>query len=588
MTVATVLAEVARHLQQDPDALRIKKMLLLASRNAMESNPRTLASIDMGILLQEVYATYPTLSQLKQRLAGIVQQVSKKAEYGALARRILESMASLYQKSAPFAPPRPAPPSPDQVKAAMAAQSPTTTQPWAEVQLADYDPFSLRRDVMEQINPLRAKLLLFSALHHQLAFDDTAMSVLRQHSLDALLYEALTTCPNPERLEAKLLQAEEALGFARSNARTALPLLQVLKPLYVYVPPPAPEQQEMAAYPDSASYSDAYPDPYQPDPYQNAYQDGAYQHQDYGSADDNAYETPYQIPDPDDYSQPFYPQQPSYPQPDPSDYASWGSEPDWSQEPSYSSGYSFGDDPSEAVLSFATEEFGSAGIPAPGMLAQSVAAPRIRDPQPVTDVTMLGPGLRQQIDFNAAQLMAIIENVLSELGNELDEALHEQEPAAYMDLKHRLLRAFVRDIEGTSAGFLKMLNRLQESERRVLHPEMPADVIPKLAPDLHPDSHHVEEILGIHYLAQSNQDLKRQLEAAIQPALGTIKRSIENKLSEFGNELDETLQVMSAAQGFQSKYKALRSLIQEMEAISAKFANLLDRMEAAERKLFGL
>lgn len=587
MTVATVLAEVARHLQQDPDALRIKKMLLLASRNAMESDPRTLASIDMGILLQEVYATYPSLSQLKQRLAGIVQQVSKKAEYGALARRILDTMAPLYQKSAPFAPPRPAPPSPDQVKAAMAAQSLTTPQPWAEVQLADYDPFSLRRDVMEQINPLRAKLLLFSALHHQLAFDDAAMSVLRQHSLDALLYEALTTCPNPEMLEAKLLQAEEALGFARSNARTALPLLQVLKPLYVYAPPPEPEPQEFVAYPD-VGYSEAYSDPYQPDPYQNAYQESVYPHQDYGSADDSSYETPYETPYPEDYSQPFYPQQPSYPQQDPGDYGAWGSEPDWHQEPSYSSDYSFGDEPSEAVLSFATEEFGSAGIPAPGVLAQSVAVPQIMDPQPVTDVTMLGPGLRQQIDFNAAQLMATIENVLSELGNELDEALHEQEPAAYMDLKHRLLRAFVRDIEGTSAGFLKMLNRLQESERRVLHPEMPADVIPKLAPDLHPDSHQVEEILGIHYLAQSNQDLKRQLEAAIQPALGTIKRSIENKLSEFGNELDETLQVMSAAQGFQSKYKALRSLIQEMEAISAKFANLLDRMEAAERKLFGL
>lgn len=581
MTVATVLAEVARHLQQDPDALRIKKMLLLASRNAMESDPRTLASIDMGILLQEVYATYPTLSQLKQRLAGIVQQVSKKAEYGALARRILDTMASLYQKSAPFAPPRPAPPSPDEVKAAMAAQSVATPQPWAEVQLTDYDPFSLRRDVMEQINPLRAKLLLFSALHHQLTFDDAAMSVLRQHSLDGLLYEALTTCSNPEMLEAKLLQAEEALGFARSNARTALPLLQVLKPLYVYAPPPAPEPQEIAAYPD-AGYSDAYSDPYQPDPYQNAYQDSADPHQDYGSADDSSYETPY----PEDYSQPIYPQQPSYPQQDPGDYGAWGSESDWHQEPSYSSDYSFGNEPSEAVLSFATEAFDSAGIPAPGMLAQSVAAPRVMDPQP--DITILGPGLRQQIDFNAAQLMATIENVLSELGNELDEALHEQEPAAYMDLKHRLLRAFVRDIEGTSEDFLKMLNRLQESERRVLHPEMPADMIPRLAPDLHPDSHQVEEILGIHYLAQSNQALKQQLEGAIQSALGTIKRSIENKLSEFGNELDETLQVMSAAQGFQSKYKALRSLVQEMEAISAKFANLLDRMEAAERKLFGL
>ncbi len=564
MTVATMLAAVVYHLQQDADLSRIKKLLLVASRDVWEADAQSLAALDLGALVQELYTQNPTSSQLKQRLVSIVQKMSKRAEYGAAARRILDHMGSLYQSSlqqqvAPFAPPRPVPAAELQAAAPqeMAVVDP---QMWAAVQLTDYDPFLLRREVMEKINPLRAKLLLFSALHHQLSFDDAALAVLKQYSLDALLYEMLTTCPNPETLEATLLKAEEQLGFTRSNARTALPLLQVLKPLYVYAPPPEPELQ--------AAVDTVYP----VEDWANAHPEEQFQWMDGASQDvydpGYAYEIGYE--DHDGIPEDLY-------------YASdeFGEHPH--PEEIHADFVSFDPHDEVAVPYLDPSLVANYGIP-----VAPVPEPSRLSMQPTQeDAAKLGPGLRQQVDFNAAELMATIENVLSDLGNHLDETLQDQDPAAYLDLKHRLLRGFLHDVEGASASFLPMLNKLQESERRVLYPQMSPDLIPQLPANRRSESAQIEQILSIHFLSQANPELKHQLEEGIQQSLDTIQVSIENKLSEFGNELDETLQVMSLAEGFQSKYKALRTLIHEIEAISAKFANLLDRMEAAERKLFG-
>ncbi|NJO85570.1 MAG: hypothetical protein HC818_01855 [Synechococcaceae cyanobacterium RM1_1_27] len=509
MTVATMLAEVVYHLQQDVDLSRIKKLLLVASRDVWEADAQSLADLDLGPLVQELYSQNPTASQLKQRLVSIVQRMSKRAEYGAVARRILDYMGSLYQpaimpQAAPFAPPRPVTAAELQVAIdqRLAVADP---QMWAEVQLTDYDPFFLRREVMEKINPLRAKLLLFSALHHQLSFDDAALAVLKQYSLDALLYEMLTTCPNPETLEAKLLKAEEQLGFTRSNARTALPLLQVLKPLYIYAPPPEPELQVAV--------------------------DTVYPMEDWGI--DHS-EEHFQWLDGTGVIQDGY--DPGYV------YEMGYEDPDGNPEALYYAPEDFGEHPHAEDL--------QAGFVSFAPPVQSVAP--YRDPslvpepnrlavQPTQqDSARLEPGLRQQIDFNAAELMATIENVLSDLGNHLDETLQDQDAAAYLDLKHRLLRGFLHDVEGASTSFLSMLNKLQESERRVLYPQMSPDLIPQLLPSSKAESPQIGQILSLHFVSQANPQLKHQLEEGIQQSLDTIQVALENKLSEFGNELDET------------------------------------------------
>lgn len=544
MKAAPALATATYQMQQDADLSRIKKLLLFASRNVWESDPQSLDQVDMTILLQEVYQQNPTPQDLKQRLTAIVAQVSKRAEYSRIARRILGHMGSLYALPDPSGQPVPLEGhhghtenstgnlAPAMTSSSAIAASLPAAQPWAQVQLADYDPFWLRREVMSQINPLRAKILLFSALHHNITIGDGALSVLKQHSLDALLYEILTTCPDPETLEVKLLKAEEQLGFARSSARTAMPLLQVLKPLYIYAPPPAEsdvaeDYQPAETWVNPVAETLEWMDP---------------------SQAQQVYDHPVIDPYADWDEQDLYQDQ------DPS--SDWiPTQIGWNQPPA------------------------SAAIPAP---VQPIQSP------PAVVTPDLGPALRQQVDFNVGELMATIENVLSELGNHMDECLQEENPAAYLDLKHRLLRAFLVDVEGASSAFLSILTRLQESERRVLHPQMPAILIPKADQGSSGHEPQLPQILAGHFLSYQNPGIRAQLDQVLTQAISDIKNAIENKISEFGNELDESLQVMNLIQGFQSKYDALRAFIRQTEAISAKFANLLDRMESAERKLFGL
>lgn len=242
---------VATELDRHPDHLRIKKLMLYACRMQWESDPARLASLGTAALVQELHSHALTLEQLKTTLSAIVRTVSKQAEYTAIARATLSQMSRLYstQPSLPEQVP-PAAPTPiaDSIPAAEVSLPPITPVPALTNQVAASEPqsqppplslFDIRLGIMKYANPLRTKILIFSALHTDFTYSHQDWLNLKMYELDGLLRSLLYTCKTYTDLELLLYEAARRLQDPEQNVQTADALIKSLRSLYLHGSPAA-------------------------------------------------------------------------------------------------------------------------------------------------------------------------------------------------------------------------------------------------------------------------------------------------------------------------------------------------------------
>jgi hypothetical protein len=96
----------------------------------------------------------------------------------------------------------------------------------------EYDPFSLRQNVMSYTNPLRAKIILSLMLRPNFNFGSQSVAALREYQLDDLLLEVLKAYPTISQLEESMTCAVEQLVELEEYGKAANGLLQSLVPLY--------------------------------------------------------------------------------------------------------------------------------------------------------------------------------------------------------------------------------------------------------------------------------------------------------------------------------------------------------------------
>lgn len=96
----------------------------------------------------------------------------------------------------------------------------------------EYDPFSLRQNVMSYTNPLRAKIILLVMLRPSFNFSSQSVTTMREYQLDDLLLEVLKTYPTMLQLEESMTCAVEQLVELEEYGKAATGLLQSLVPLY--------------------------------------------------------------------------------------------------------------------------------------------------------------------------------------------------------------------------------------------------------------------------------------------------------------------------------------------------------------------
>lgn len=220
----SVYDRLAPDFAQHPNTARLKKLIFSTIQNRWENDTNQIEAIDFPNLLQLLHQKNDTLEQLQASLDSIVKTLNKQAEYTPLADFILEKLGNLYG---------------DQPKSTLSVAS----EPPAEPVLPSTPPnqtalelVDLRFQMMKYANPLRAKILLFSTLHHPFSFTQADWSALKRYDLTELLQNLLVVCKTIDEVEARLLNAARSCMEPEENTQTLAAIVRSVRPFYTHEP----------------------------------------------------------------------------------------------------------------------------------------------------------------------------------------------------------------------------------------------------------------------------------------------------------------------------------------------------------------
>ncbi len=252
---ASVVNEIASELEQNPNSVRIKKLILYTCKDIWQNNPQILNSFKFKDLLQELKSSFSTLEELNSNLYSTVASLNRPTEYALIAYTIINKVEKLYNDdeeptaahSAKTVKLSPAVHKAAKIASAQSAKNfksvPTTrkaTQPSSNTQSVSqqdktkpsYDPFELRLAIMRYTNPLRAKILLFSALYENFNPRQPDWSVITTKELDELFFSLFSQCSTINEVEFQLNETARCLEEPDESAQAAAVIIKFMKPLY--------------------------------------------------------------------------------------------------------------------------------------------------------------------------------------------------------------------------------------------------------------------------------------------------------------------------------------------------------------------
>ncbi|NJL20448.1 MAG: hypothetical protein HC895_05925, partial [Leptolyngbyaceae cyanobacterium SM1_3_5] len=89
--------QIAAQLQADPDAMRIKKLLVCACHNVWENDRTRLERVPFRELVEELHSLATTIDQLQAVLDSIVKTLNRQGHYRIVAQSIVQMFAPLYR-----------------------------------------------------------------------------------------------------------------------------------------------------------------------------------------------------------------------------------------------------------------------------------------------------------------------------------------------------------------------------------------------------------------------------------------------------------------------------------------------------------
>lgn len=231
-------ALIAHQLERDPNAVRIKKLILYACKDWWESDSARLSAIDLEELVDELRQRYPTLERLRSRLNHLVGTLNKSTEYQVVAQLITVELSALYVTGG----------SDGATTQIVSPSSPVTPH----AQIAQM----LERDA----NLSRIKKLLVCVCRK---YWEANPYVIEQTLLTDLLQELTKTYVTLDCLRAGLAATVKTLNKPIEYALIAEAILQVIEPLYSIETPTAkrlkPTARDLA--PTAQAYSPSKPLP---------------------------------------------------------------------------------------------------------------------------------------------------------------------------------------------------------------------------------------------------------------------------------------------------------------------------------------
>ncbi|MBD1884233.1 hypothetical protein [Microcoleus vaginatus] len=251
MKALSILDEVVRELEQDVNLSRIKKIIFFACKESWENDPAQLASADVRLLIEELCAKYSRLEDIEAVLNNIVSKVNKKTEYALVADLIVCQLSRLYEfedftkleiNISSFGG-QEAPAFEDHFSSEIPSSSEESARNPGKL-------FDVRQKILQQTNPLRAKILIFSTLYHQFTFSDRDWLLLKTQELDNLLRQLFNVCGSLAELESRLYTTASNLDNRDENDQAASVIIKAMNPCYAKMQQEEPDEAESSASED--------------------------------------------------------------------------------------------------------------------------------------------------------------------------------------------------------------------------------------------------------------------------------------------------------------------------------------------------
>ncbi|MGF1937700.1 MAG: hypothetical protein RM347_025475 [Nostoc sp. ChiQUE02] len=233
MKTISSLDTVTKHLEQHENSKRIKKLIYSACKNIWENDEETLNRFKLKELIQELCRLNPSINDLNYSLSKVVKTLNKQSEYALIASVIFHEIQKLYitpDESTGILLNQPR--KEEQIYNYGKISSNSIDQSSSSQIKYQYNQFDLRQNIMKYTNPLRAKIVLFSALYKKFTFNEEDWLKLKAEKLDDLLLRLFDTCPTIRELESKLNSAVISLGKPDENIQAASAIIQSMRGLY--------------------------------------------------------------------------------------------------------------------------------------------------------------------------------------------------------------------------------------------------------------------------------------------------------------------------------------------------------------------
>ncbi len=248
MKPLSILDEVVRELEQDVNLSRLKKILFFACKECWENDPAQLASANVRSLIEELCTKYSRLEDIEAVLNSIVAKVNKKTEYALVTDQIVCQLSRLYEYQ-------------DFTKLETnisnfgGYEAPAFDEHFSSElppgESKERDPgnlFDVRQKILQQTNPLRAKILIFSTLYHQFTFNDRDWLLLKTQDLDNLLRQLFNVCGSLAELESQLYRTAGNLDNTDEYDQAASVIIKAMNSCYAKL-----QQEEQDRAEDSAT-----------------------------------------------------------------------------------------------------------------------------------------------------------------------------------------------------------------------------------------------------------------------------------------------------------------------------------------------
>lgn len=214
--VSERLSQALQALEHHPQHLRIRKLIYFVSHRHWPSDRIPPDLMQLDVLVPILLAQVTTAQDLGHLLSQRAAKLNKSKTYLPIADTISQILAPLCQ---------PTPAMPDYGVPEALSPSPIGAG-------AIYSLFDLKAALMQSTNPLKAKILIFSALYHPFSFRRQDWLNLKQRPLDKLLQTLFTTYPSFAALEQKLMQTADQLESLDQSQQVVHALLRAVLPQY--------------------------------------------------------------------------------------------------------------------------------------------------------------------------------------------------------------------------------------------------------------------------------------------------------------------------------------------------------------------